>query len=110
MDNMLDSYFTAATATSEASTKQNMRTRGNTKIPFSECTEFTLHVSQKSEFSKNKRNLIDYTEHKLRRYILTVTDKQQALVLNVMLTDYIQGNIAVAWRKGQPVYIKITKE
>jgi hypothetical protein len=87
-----------------------MRTRGNTKIPFSECTEFTLHVSQKSEFSKCRVQLIDYTEQKLKRYIATIVDKQQILVLNAMLSDYVQGHIAVAWRKGQPVYIKVTKE
>jgi len=92
-----------------ATQRVNMQTRGNTKIPFSECTEFTLHVTQKSEFS-SKKKLIDYSEYKLRKYIDSVSDPQQKLILNVMLQDYVTGNIAVAWRKGQPVYIKVSKE
>jgi hypothetical protein len=27
-----------------------------------------------------------------------------------MIDDYKHGNIAVAWRRGQPVWVKVTKE
>jgi hypothetical protein len=32
------------------------------------------------------------------------------LTLAAMVDDYRKGHIAVAWRRGQPVYIKVTKE
>lgn len=89
--------------------RYNMKTRGNSNIPISECTEFTMHVSQKTEFANSKKKLIDYTEYKLIKYIEKIKDKQQELILNVMLVDYVKGHIAVAWRKGQPVYVNVTK-
>jgi hypothetical protein len=67
------------------------------------CTEFQLHGE------KNGRNVVDFTEQKLLRYAAKATDPQQKLVLLAMLNDYREGHIAVAWRHGQPLYVKVTK-
>lgn len=107
MNSMFDTYPLLPSAQAQAT--MTMQTRGSSKIPLNECTEFTMHVSQKTEFAVAKKKLIDYTEYRLRNYIDTVDDKQQKLVLTTMLADYLRGFIAVAWRRGQPVYLKVTK-
>lgn len=91
---------------------KTMATRGlaNTKAPIIECTEFTLHVSQQSGFSVVKKKLIDYTEYRLVRYAKSVIDAQQKLVLFALIEDYRNGHVAVAWRSGLPVHIKVTKD
>lgn len=109
MENMFDTYSGTSGQSTIPARRLNMRVRGNSKIPINECTEFTMHISQRTEYAGARYKFIDYTEHKLRRYIKGVSDKQQAMILNAMLVDYLSGNIAVAWRKGQPVYIKVTK-
>ena len=106
---MFDTYSEITGQSTRPARRLDMRVRGNSKIPINECTEFTMHISQRTEYAGSKYKFIDYTEHKLRRYIDSVNDKQQAMVLKAMLVDYLTGNIAVAWRKGQPVYIKVTK-
>lgn len=106
---MFDIYSEVTGQSSRPAKGLNMRVRGNSKIPITECTEFTMHISQRTEYAGSRYRFIDYTEHKLRKYIEGVSDKQQAMILKAMLVDYLSGNIAVAWRKGQPVYIKVTK-
>ncbi len=66
-------------------------------------TEFQVHGGE-------ARNVVDFTERKLIRYAMKATDPQQKLVLMAMVEDYRNGHIAVAWRRGQPVYVKVTKE
>ena len=109
MNLIIDNYRSMNLGSKEPAQKYSMKTRGNSNIPISECTEFTMHISQKTEFANSRQKLVDYTEHKLRKYIEKIRDKQQELILNVMLVDYVKGNIAVAWRKGQPVYVNVTK-
>ena len=87
----------------------NMHTRNNSKIPLHECTEFTMHISQKTEYNGFRKILLDYTEFKLKKYIESINDKQQKLLLQAMLSDYLAGHIAVAWHLGAPVYLKVTK-
>lgn len=106
---VLDTYSEASDTRGGSTGRLNMRVRGNSKIPINECTEFTMHVSQRTEYAGSRSKFIDYTEFRLRKYIKSVDDKQQVMILNAMLVDYLTGNIAVAWRKGQPVYIKVTK-
>lgn len=108
MNRIINNYDSMNLGSKEPVRQYSMKTRGSSNIPISECTEFTMHVSQKTEFANSKKKLIDYTEYKLIRYIEKVRDKQQELILNVMLVDYVKGNIAVAWRKGQPVYVSVT--
>jgi hypothetical protein len=91
--------------------KLKMRTR-STKgqhIATESCTEFTLHVSQQSVLNGKRRNIIDYSQRKLEKYINTVNDPQQKMVLVALLHDYIKGDVALAWKRGQPLYISVTK-
>jgi hypothetical protein len=83
-----------------------MATRNAANLPERKerCTEFQLHGGNVC------RNVVDFTEKKLLRYASKTHDSQQKLVLMAMIQDYKDGNIAIAWRRGQPVYIKVTKE
>ena len=73
------------------------------------CTDFVLHKSQQSIFHGIQKKIVDYTEHRLLRYASNVRDQQQKLVLMAMIQDYRNGMIAIAWKRGMPVYIKVTK-
>jgi len=75
-----------------------------------ESTDFQLHKSQLTIFSGILHLVFDYTEHKLRKVINIVKDEQQKLTLRELLKDYITGNVAVAWKKGQPIWIKVSKD
>jgi hypothetical protein len=84
----------------------DMATRNAASLPErrERCTEFQMHGGDAG------RNVVDFTEHKLIRYASKTHDSQQKLVLMAMIDDYRNGNIAVAWRRGQPVWVKVTKE
>jgi len=79
-------------------------------IKMGECTEFQLHKSQQTIFHGILKKVYDYSEKRLIRYIDTANDAQQKMTLIALLKDYIDGNVAIAWKKGQPVWIKITKD
>lgn len=81
-----------------------------TKMKPGESTDFQLHKSQLTIFSGILHRVFDYTEHKLRKHINVVKDEQQKLTLRELLRDYITGNVAVAWKKGQPIWIKVSKD
>lgn len=68
-------------------------------------TEFQLHAGKGS-----CRNVIDFTEHKLIRYASRTHDPQQKAVLLQLIEDYRSGAVAVAWRRGQPVHLRLTRE
>lgn len=82
-----------------------------TQTPFNsfEQTEFQLHKSQIAEFSQIQGKVIDFTEKKLITYMKTVIDKQQKLILHVMLADYIGGHVAISWKRGKPTYVRVKK-
>lgn len=88
-----------------------MSTQAPKNIPVKpgECTEFQLHKSQQTIFHGILKKVHDYSECKLTRYIDRVKDGQQKLVLIALLHDYIAGHVAIAWKKGQPIWIKVTK-
>ncbi len=73
------------------------------------CTEFALHISQQTRLSEKRKGLIDYSQRRLERYIKIIEDPQQKMVLVALLHDYIKGDVAIAWKRGLPVYINITK-
>ena len=89
----------------------NMATRntqGPGRRPGEACTDFQLHKSQ--ILTSDKRNLFDYTEFRLKKYILHVTDEQQKTTLTEILSQYKKGQVAVAWKAGKPIWISVTKE
>lgn len=95
------------------SNKTTMRTRGtkgqSQNVAVDHCTDFTMHVSQQTGYKGNKKNLIDYSQHRLEKYIDQIDDAQQKMVLFALLHDYVKGDVALAWKRGQPIYIQVTK-
>ncbi len=91
--------------------KQKMATRSpKGKSAVLECiTDFVLHKTQRCPTWADIRSIIDFTEQKLLRLMDSMDDAQQKLVLAAMLDDYISGEIAVAWQRGSPCYIRVTK-
>ena len=91
--------------------KLRMRTRSTKgqNVSVDSCTEFTLHVSQQSLLAGKRKNLIDYSQRKLEKYIDSVDDAQQKMILYALLHDYVKGEVALAWKRGQPVYVQVTK-
>ena len=78
--------------------------------PGETCTDFQLHKSQLFTGSMSKRNIFDYTEFRLMRYIEKIKDETQKATLSKILKDYKSGMVAVAWKCGKPVWLSITKE
>lgn len=74
-----------------------------------ERTEYQLHKTQQTIFNGIINDVFDFTEYKLVRYIDDIEDKQEQQQLVVVLKDYVDGNVAVGWNKGVPVWIRITK-
>ena len=73
-------------------------------------TEFQLHKSQHSVFNGLQHKIIDYTEHRLIKQAAGTTDPQQKLMLMALISDYRGGKIAIAWKSGLPIDIRVTKE
>jgi hypothetical protein len=94
-----------------SSNNLKMRTRSTKgpKVALDFCTEFTLHISQQGRLSEKRKSLIDYSEKRLINYINKTEDAQQKMMLVALLHDYCKGQVALAWKRGQPVYIQVTK-
>ena len=52
----------------------------------------------------------DFTEKRLNEMIKNASTGQQKMLLEALLHDYLLGVVAVAWKSGAPVYIRVTKE
>lgn len=88
-----------------------MTTRNPSKVDFNkDCTEFQMHKTLHPQFDSLKKKLIDFTEHKLVRYLDSIVDAQQREVMMDIIDRYRRGLIAVAWKKGRPVHLDLTKE
>ena len=84
----------------------NMATRNAAGMPgrTEPGTDFQLHNSGSA------RNIIDFTEHKLIRYAMKCNDAQQKLILMALVEDYRKGLVAISWRRGLPVPLRVTKD
>lgn len=82
--------------------------KSNNKKLGESCTDFQLHKSQSTNYSN--REVIDYTEHKLTRFIQKSADEQQKATLIDLLRDYRRGLVAIAWKSGKPIWFNVTKE
>ena len=89
-----------------------MRTRNpsNAAMNLTGQTEFQMHVSQHTMMNGLLKKIIDYTEHRLIKYADTVVDAQQKLVLVALINDYKAGRVAVAWKRGLPLALRVTKD
>lgn len=76
------------------------------------CSEFQLHKNTLPPMPEDlKAKLVDFTEHKLRRMIMTTPESERRRVLLCLLADYQQGKIAVAWQNGtNPIYVTVRKD
>ena len=85
----------------------DMATRNAANLPGrpDKCTDFQLHMGK-----RYGKNVVDFTERKLLGYALRTKDPQQQLMLMAMVEDYCKGNIAIAWKAGKPVFMRVTKE
>lgn len=77
--------------------------------PGEATTEFQLHKSQ-FVMGSGRRNLFDYSEFRLKKYIEKLRDEEQKQVLQKVLRDYKMGMVVVAWKSGKPVWLSVTKE
>lgn len=94
-----------------SNTKTSMSTRNPKDIKgLNDTTEFVMHKSQQTLFSGLQDKIIDYTEHRLIRYFESIVDAQQKLVVAALIEDYRKGRVACAWRRGAPVYVRVSKE
>lgn len=64
-------------------------------------TDFQLHVIREN------KNVIDYTEQKLKRYARTIKDPQQKQTLQELMDKYIDGSVAICWKRGFPAWLNI---
>jgi hypothetical protein len=64
-------------------------------------TDFQLHVIREN------KNIIDYTEQKLKRYARSVKDPQQKQTLQELMDRYIDGTVAICWKRGLPAWLSI---
>lgn len=89
----------------------SMTTNDRKNNPFSGGlrTEFQLHKSQLTIFNGILNKICDYSEYKLVCYIDDTIDKQQKLILIALLHDYKIGHVAIAWKQGRPIWIKVVK-
>lgn len=96
-----------ANSIGDLSMSTSMATRNAANLPGrpDKCTDFQLHMGKSIA-----KNIVDFTERKLLGYAMRTKDPQQKLMLMAMVDDYCKGNIAVAWKRGQPVFIRVTRE
>ena len=68
------------------------------------CCQFDMHT----EFQLYASN-DDITERRLIKRALSMKDPQRKLLLMALIEDYRNGLIAVAWRHGAPVMLRVVK-
>lgn len=73
-------------------------------------TDFQLHINQRAIFNDVGRTLFDFTEERMIRLWYNAQSTQQKIELAVLIDDYKHGRVAIGWRRGEPVYIRITQE
>lgn len=90
--------------------RSSMATRVPPGTSAADTTDFVLHKSQQTRFNDILDKIIDYTEKRLLRYAEKTKDAQQRVAIMALALDYKAGRVAVAWRRGDPVYVYVTKE
>lgn len=82
-----------------------MATRNSAGLPDrnSKSTDFQLYVGSRD-------NVIDFTKHRLLSYANKTKDLQQQMFLMALVEDYVKGLVAIAWKRGVPVHLKVTRQ
>jgi len=85
-----------------------MTIRNPSNVPIkNSSTEFQLHINYLQCLSKQ---LIDFSEKRLLKMIDIANDFERKSELKVILSDYVNGKIALAWQQGMPVWVRMSKE
>lgn len=86
-----------------------MATRGveGARAGLETSTEFHVHISQRMN---SKDRPIDFTEQRIKWMYDLERDPQKKLILTAALVDYKVGAIAISWRSGELVYLRVTKD
>jgi len=69
----------------------------------------TAYQLYKSQLTSSYRNVFDYTEFRMKEYILSSKDESEVDALKEILSLYKKGSIAIAWKSGKPVWVNVTK-
>lgn len=69
----------------------------------------TAYQLYKSQITSSYRNVFDYTEFRMKEYILNSKDEKEIDALKEILSLYKKGLIAIAWKAGIPVWVNVTK-
>lgn len=87
--------------------KPEMATRNPGNLPdrTETRTEFQIY-SERSPTS----NVADLTEKRLIKFASEATDPQQKLMLEALIEAYRNGQVAVAWRRGRPVPMQVSRD
>jgi hypothetical protein len=83
-------------------------TRRIKSSPAGNCTEYHLHKSQTSE--RSNKNILDFSAFKIMQLMSKTPDESQRLMLAALLRDYREGHVAIGWKEGLPVWIRVTAE
>lgn len=67
-----------------------------------------MHISQR--VSGRSNSLFDFNEQKLKHYAEEQPDSHLRDEVYKLIDLYKVGAIAIAWRAGEPIYIKITRD
>lgn len=67
----------------------------------STTTDFQLHVVREN------KNIVDYTEQKLKRYSKLAKDPQQQKAIQDLMEKYMNGSIAICWQNGLPAWLVV---
>jgi len=73
-------------------------------------TEFQLHVSQLSVFANELHKTIDFSEAKLCNMWRRARSAKKKLEFAALIEDYRTGKVALAWRHGKPVYVRVIRD
>ena len=67
-------------------------------------TEFQIHTKYVKRLGPNA---VDFTERKLIQLIRLTVNSNMSIKLSALLDGYRDGEVAIAWREGAPVYVTI---
>ena len=54
--------------------------------------------------------ILDYTAHRLQKMVETLDNPEDAEIVLGILSDYYEGDIAIAWQGGYPVIMPLEPE
>lgn len=100
--------FTRAHSCEIIKMSTRMSTRPLKNIDRKFCTEFQLHSRHVASHNGLLHKISDYTEKRLSKLIESAIDNKRMTELYSLYSDYLEGKVAVAWSRGEPVFTRVT--